>query len=47
METEIIETEENKMKHLLKELLSISIYLLLVFCAAYFIVTYVGQRTQV
>lgn len=47
METGIIETEENKMKHLLKELLSISIYLLLVFCAAYFIVTYVGQRTQV
>lgn len=47
METEIIETEENKMKHLLKELLSISIYLLLVFCAAYLIVTYVGQRTQV
>ncbi len=31
METEIIETEENKMKHLLKELLSISIYLLLDF----------------
>lgn len=47
METELIETEENKMKHLLKELLSISIYLLLVFCAAYLIVTYVGQRTQV
>ena len=47
METEIIETEENKMKHILKEILSISIYLLLVFCAAYFIVTYVGQRTQV
>lgn len=47
METEIIETEENKMKHVLKERLSISIYLLLVFCAAYLIVTYVGQRTQV
>ena len=47
METEIIETEENKMKHVLKEILSISIYLLLVFCAAYLIVTYVGQRTQV
>ena len=47
METEIIETEENKMKHVLKEILSISIYLLLVFCAAYLIVNYVGQRTQV
>ena len=47
IETEIIETEENKMKHVLKEILSISIYLLLVFCAAYLIVTYVGQRTQV
>lgn len=47
METEIIETEENKMKHVLKEILSISIYLLLVFRAAYLIVTYVGQRTQV
>ena len=47
METERIETEENKMKHVLKEILSISIYLLLVFCAAYLIVTYVGQRTQV
>lgn len=47
METEIIETGENKMKNVLKEILSISIYLLLVFCAAYLIVTYVGQRTQV
>ncbi|MDE5699166.1 MAG: signal peptidase I [Lachnospiraceae bacterium] len=35
------------MKNVLKEILSISIYLLLVFCAAYLIVTYVGQRTQV
>ncbi|MDE6052330.1 MAG: signal peptidase I [Lachnospiraceae bacterium] len=35
------------MKNVLKEILSISIYLLLVFCAAYIIVTYVGQRTQV
>ncbi|MDE7273596.1 MAG: signal peptidase I [Lachnospiraceae bacterium] len=35
------------MKNILKEILSISIYLLLVFCAAYLIVTYVGQRTQV
>lgn len=47
METETIETGENKMKNVLKEILSISIYLLLVFCAAYLIVTYVGQRTQV
>lgn len=47
METEIVETGENKMKSILKEILSISIYLLLVFCAAYLIVTYVGQRTQV
>ena len=35
------------MKNLLKELLSISVYLLLVLFAAYLIVTYVGQRTQV
>lgn len=47
METETVETGENKMKSVLKEILSISIYLLLVFCAAYLIVTYVGQRTQV
>ena len=47
MGTEIVETGENKMKNILKEILSISIYLLLVFCAAYLIVTYVGQRTQV
>lgn len=47
METETIGTGENKMKNVLKEILSISIYLLLVFCAAYLIVTYVGQRTQV
>lgn len=47
METETVETGENKMKNVLKEILSISIYLLLVFCAAYLIVTYVGQRTQV
>lgn len=47
METGIIGTGENKMKNVLKEILSISIYLLLVFCAAYLIVTYVGQRTQV
>lgn len=31
----------------MKEILSTSIYLLLVLCAAYLIVTYVGQRTQV
>ena len=47
METEIIQTGEIKMKNILKEILSISIYLLLVFCAAYLIVTYVGQRPQV
>ena len=47
METEITETGNNKIKSILKEILSISIYLLLVFCAAYLIVTYVGQRTQV
>ncbi len=47
METEIIGTGENKMKNILKEILSISVYLLLVFCAAYLIVAYVGQRTQV
>ncbi len=47
IKTETIETGDNKMKSILKEILSISIYLLLVFCAAYVIVTYVGQRTQV
>ena len=47
METEITGTGENRMKNVLKEILSISIYLLLVFCAAYLIVTSVGQRTQV
>ncbi len=47
METEIQGTGNNKIKSILKEILSISIYLLLVFCAAYLIVTYVGQRTQV
>lgn len=35
------------MKNILKEILSTSIYLLIVLCAAYLIVTYVGQRTQV
>ena len=35
------------MKNALKEILSTSVYLLLVLCAAYLIVTYVGQRTQV
>lgn len=35
------------MKSVLKEILSTSIYLLLVLCVAYLIVTYVGQRTQV
>lgn len=47
METEVQETGNNKIKSILKEILSISIYLLLVFSAAYLIVTYVGQRTQV
>lgn len=47
METGVQETGNNKMKSILKEILSISIYMLLVFCAAYLIVTYVGQRTQV
>lgn len=42
-----METEEKKMKNILKEILHTSIYLLLVLCAAYLIVTYVGQRTQV
>ena len=35
------------MKNIMKELLSTSIYLLVVLCAAYLIITYVGQRTQV
>lgn len=35
------------MKNVLKEILSTSIYLLVVICAAYLIITYVGQRTQV
>ncbi len=35
------------MRKVLKEILSTSIYLLFVLCAAYLIVTYVGQRTQV
>lgn len=35
------------MKNILKEILSTSIYLLVVLCAAYLIITYVGQRTQV
>lgn len=38
---------EYKMKNVLKEILSTSIYLLVVLCAAYLIITYVGQRTQV
>lgn len=41
------ENRGNKMKNALKEILSTSVYLLLVLCAAYLIVTYVGQRTQV
>ena len=35
------------MKNIMKEILSTSIYLLVVLCAAYLILTYVGQRTQV
>lgn len=35
------------MKNILKEILSTSIYLLVVLCVAYLIITYVGQRTQV
>lgn len=35
------------MKSILKEILSTSVYLLLVLLAAYLIVTFVGQRTQV
>lgn len=35
------------MKNILKEILNTSIYLLFVLVAAYLIVTYVGQRTQV
>ncbi len=42
-----METGESKLKSIMKEVLSTSIYLLLVLCAAYLIVTYVGQRTQV
>lgn len=35
------------MKNILKEILCTSIYLLVALCAAYLIITYVGQRTQV
>ena len=42
-----METGESKLKSIMKEVLSTSIYLLLVLCAAYLIVTYLGQRTQV
>ena len=38
---------KQKMKNILKEVLSTSIYLLVVLCVAYLIITYVGQRTQV
>ncbi len=40
-------TGENAMKNILKEILSTSVYLLVVLCVAYLIVTYIGQRTQV
>ncbi|MBD5469856.1 MAG: signal peptidase I [Lachnospiraceae bacterium] len=42
-----METGENKVKSILKEILNTSIYLLIVICIAYLIVTYVGQRTRV
>lgn len=42
-----METGESKIKSALKEILSTSIYLLIVICVAYLIVTYVGQRTRV
>jgi len=35
------------MKNILKEIVSTSLYLLVVLCVAYLIITYVGQRTQV
>lgn len=35
------------MKNVLKEILSTSIYLLVILCIAYLVITYVGQRTQV
>lgn len=35
------------MKDILKEILSTSVYLLVVLCLSYLIITYVGQRTQV
>lgn len=36
-----------KMKNILKEILSTSLYLLVVLCITYLIIHYVGQRTQV
>jgi signal peptidase I len=41
------EAGNSSVKNVLKEILSTSIYLLIVLCVAYLIVTYVGQRTQV
>ncbi len=41
------EVKTKRAKSILREILSTSLYLLLVLCAAYLIVTYVGQRTQV
>ena len=35
------------MKKVLKEILSTSLYLLVVLCAVYLVIHYVGQRTQV
>lgn len=37
----------SRMKNILKEILSTSVYLLVALCVAYLIITYVGQRTQV
>ena len=42
-----IKEEESKVKSVLKEILSTSVYLLVVLLVTYLIVNYVGQRTQV
>ena len=38
---------EFDMKNVIKEILSTSLYLLVVLCLTYLVITYVGQRTQV
>ena len=38
---------EVDMKNVIKEILSTSLYLLVVLCLTYLVITYVGQRTQV